>query len=336
MQETGTIVVAADVGGTNTRLGLFRVVADGPEPLRRSAMESDPTRAFGELLDAFLVEAGRPRIAAGCCAVAGPVVDGRASMTNHPWVIDAEDLGTALGGARTLVVNDVQAAAAAVLHLPADRLHRLAAGHPNPLGANVAVLAPGTGLGCAALCFDGTRHHLVASEGGHADFAPQDEEQVALWRHLATQHGHVSYERIASGPGLVAVYEYLREAGRARERAIVRERLSRDHVDAAAVVSHAALAGDPLAAAALDLFVRVLGAKAGNLALEVMALGGVYLAGGIPPKILPTLDEGGFMTAFLAKGRHRDLLERVPVHVALDPAAPLLGAARLAAALAAP
>jgi glucokinase len=226
-------------------------------------------------------------------------------------------------------VNDLEAAAVGMLHLPADRLFELAPGAGAGRSGNVAVVAPGTGLGCASLVWDGHRHHPVASEGGHADFAPGDEREVALWRHFRERHGHVSWERVLSGPGLAAVYALLRDCGAHAESAAVRDRLARE--DPAAVVAETALdGGDPLCAAAVDVFVRVLGAKAGNLALEVMALGGVFLGGGMVPKLLPKLADGAFVRAFLDKGRQRPLLERIAVHVSLEPNAALFGAARLA------
>jgi glucokinase len=227
-------------------------------------------------------------------------------------------------------VNDLEAAAVGMLHLPADRLFTLAAG----AGAagrtgNVAVVAPGTGLGCASLFWDGRRHHPLASEGGHADFAPRDEREIALWRHLRARYGHASWERVLSGPGLVEVYAFLRDAGAHAESRAVRDRLALE--DPAAVITDAALAGsDPLCLEAVDLFAGTLGAKAGNLALDVFALGGVLLGGGMVPRLLPKLADGSFMRAFLDKGRQRALLERVAVHACLEPDAALFGAARLA------
>jgi glucokinase len=189
------------------------------------------------------------------------------------------------------------------------------------------VLAPGTGLGEATLCWDGKRHHPVASEGGHVDFAPIGPEQVALLGYLNDRYEHVSYERVLSGPGLVSIYAFLRDTGRAEACPAVERTIS----EPAAAISAAALTGAaPICVHALDLFVRILGAKAGNLALQSMASGGVFVAGGIVPKILPALVDGRVREAFLAKGRHRRLLERMPLQVALEPRASFLGALRFA------
>jgi len=326
--EADAIILAADVGGTKTSLGVFRAGPNGPQVVRSETVPSDPAVTFDEVLDRFRI-ASASSCAAACFAVAGPVVEGRAAMTNHPWVLVAARLSNRLGGAPTRLANDLEAGAVGMLHLPASRLFELAPGAgPGRLG-NVAVVAPGTGLGCASLYWDGRRHHPLPSEGGHGDLAPRDEREIALLRHLQARYGHASWERVLSGPGLAAVYAFLRDSGAHTESPLVRDRLACE--DAAAVISDAALGGgDPLCAAALDVFARVLGAKAGNLALEVFALGGVLLGGGMVPKLLPKLADGAFLEAFLDKGRQRPLLERIPVHVSLEPDAALLGAARLA------
>jgi glucokinase len=320
-------VLAADVGGTKTRFGLFRAGPSGPEPLRSDTVPSDPALPFVEILPRFL-DSSFP--AAACFAVAGPVIGQHVAMTNHPWVLDAGELSAALAGAPTRIVNDLEATAVAMPHLPASRLVELAPGVAGAREGTRAVLAPGTGLGCASLYWDGKRHHPLASEGGHADFAPRDEREMALWRFLRDRHPHVSYERILSGPGIVTLYAFLRDAVGLPESPEVRARIAAGP-DPAAVISHAGLhEGDPLGGAVLDLFASILGAKAGNLALDVLALGGVFIAGGIAPKILPKLTCGRLHQAFLDKGRQRTLLERIPLHVSLEPDAPLLGAARLA------
>jgi glucokinase len=327
--EADAIILAADVGGTKTSFGVFRAAADGPQVVRHETVPSDARLAFDDVVARFLstTPAAQPRVA--CFAVAGPVIAGRAAMTNHPWVLDAARLASRLGGAATRLVNDLEAAAVGMLHLPADRLFELAPGAGAGRTGNVAVVAPGTGLGCASLSWDGRRHHPIASEGGHADFAPRDEREIALWRHLRERHGHVSWERVLSGPGLAAVYGFLRDSGAHAESPAVRDRIA--HEDPAAVITETALGGgDPLCTEAVDVFVRVLGAKAGNLALEVLALGGVFLGGGMVPRLLPKLAEGAFVRAFVDKGRQRALLERVAVHVSLEPDAALFGAARLA------
>jgi len=324
------IILAADVGGTKTQLGLFRADTGTLEPLRVETVPSDPALSFVEVLGRFLHPSDTARPAAACLAVAGPVVAQRVTMTNHPWVLDASELSGALAGIPVRIVNDLEATAVAMPHLPASRLVAVAGPTEHARRGNIAVVAPGTGLGCASLYWDGTRHHPVASEGGHGDFAPRDDREIALWHFLHERHGHVSWERILSGPGIVALYTFVRDVVGLPESAPVRARFA-TAPDPAAVVSHAALDDeDPLSGAALDLFARVLGAKAGNLALEIMAVGGVFIAGGIAPKVLPALTRGSLREAFLDKGRQRALLERLPIHVSLESDAPLLGAARLA------
>ena len=320
-------IFAADVGGTKTQFGLFRAGPSGPECVRSETVPSDPARPFEEIARRFLESAAPTAV---CLAVAGPVIEQRAAMTNHPWVLDAGDLSAALAGAPTRIVNDLEATAVAMPYLDAKRLVTIAPGAAQARRATVAVVAPGTGLGCATLYWDGTQYHPLASEGGHTDFAPRDEREVALWHFLHDRHPHVSYERILSGPGIVTLYAFLRDAIGLPESPQVRTRLDAGP-DAAAVVSHAALHdADPLSTAALDLFAGILGAKAGNLALEVLAPGGVFIAGGIAPKILPKLTDGRLHRAFVDKGRQRALLERIPLYVSLEPDAALLGAARLA------
>jgi glucokinase len=320
-------VLAADVGGTHARLAIFAAEPAGPLLLRAETVPSDRTASVDDVLRRF-VGAAPPAPRAACLAVAGPVLGGRASMTNHPWVFDAGALSAALGGIPTRVVNDLEAAAIAMPHLPSDRVVEIAPGVPGAAG-NVAVVAPGTGLGCATLYWDGTRHHPLASEGGHTDFAPRSEREIALFRHLRARHDHVSYERVLSGPGIVALYTFLRESGVEAEGQALHERVAAA-ADPAAVIAGAAATGDALGRATLALFAEILGAKAGNLALEVLAFGGVYVGGGIPPKVLPHLRDGAMREAFLAKGRHRALLERMPLRVSLAEDAALLGAARLA------
>jgi len=327
-------VLAADVGGTKTRFGLFRVEGGTLVPLRDERVPSAHDVTFRQVMARFLAGDGTIRPAAACFAVAGPVVGQRVAMTNHPWVLDAHELSEAAAGIPISIVNDLEGTAVAMPFLPPAKLVAInPAADPWPRG-NVAVVAPGTGLGCAALYWDGTRHHAIASEGGHADFAPRNEREIALWRYLHERHDHVSWERILSGVGIVTLYEFLRDAERMAESPTVKADLAAatDESVAPARVSHAALAeNDPLALAALDLFASVLGAKAGNLALEVLALGGVFIGGGIPPKILPALTRGSLREAFLDKGRQRELIARMPLHIALEDEAALFGAARIAA-----
>jgi len=319
-----TVVLAGDVGGTNTRLAVFEATG-GALSLRR--LDVYPSRDHPSL-DAVVADflaAGRDACEAACFAVAGPVAGRRARTTNLPWEVDADALQARFGIARVRLLNDLEATARGIAELPESAFHTLLPGAADAAG-NRAVIAAGTGLGEAGLYWDGTAHLPFASEGGHADFAPASPLETALRDHLAERHGHVSWERVVSGPGLADVHAFLA----ARGRGPVRPRPGRAAEDPAAVVA-AARAGDPGALETVALFVRCFGAEAGNLALKLMATGGVFVAGGMAPRLLPFLRRFDFAEAFLAKGRMRPLLERMPVRVVLDEGAALLGAARAAA-----
>jgi glucokinase len=257
------------------------------------------------------------------------VVNGRVETSNLPWVIEQSRLAKQIHLPATLLINDLEASAWGIGALETTDLVPL--NHVSgPAVGNQAVIAPGTGLGEAGLFWDGSRHHVFACEGGHCDFAPQGDLQIELLRFLRARFGHVSYERILSGPGLVNVYEFLRDAGCGKESDEFAVLLSNS--DPAAAISRAALDGtEPLAEKALELWIAVYGAETSNLALKTMATGGIFLAGGISPKILPKLTGSVFMDAFHNKGRLRPLVEAVPVQVVTNEKAGLLGAARCAA-----
>jgi glucokinase len=258
--------------------------------------------------------------------VAGPVVAGRAKITNLPWEMAEDHLQETLGFPVRLL-NDLEAIAYAVPFLQADDLETLNAGEATQEGS-MAVIAPGTGLGEAYLVWDGTRYQPHASEGGHADFAPSNRLEVDLLCYLQKRLGHVSYERVCSGQGIANIYRFLRQAGY-EEPAWLAERLS-TAADLAPIVTSVALdekRSCEICETALRVFVSILGAEAGNMALKVLATGGVYLGGGIPPRILAALKQGEFMEAFCYKGRFSALMTRMPVHVVLNPKAALLGAA---------
>jgi glucokinase len=267
-------------------------------------------------------------VTAAAFGVAGPVYEGRVVATNLPWQVEARALAEALGGAPVTLLNDIEALGFAVESLEPRSLATLNAGQQGP--GNRAIVAAGTGLGEGLLVWDGARHRPVATEGGHSDFAPRNALEADLLHFLIADYGHVSWERVLSGPGLFNVYRFLRDSGRGTETNEVSARLRRE--DPAAVISETALnGGSPLCTQALDLFVSLYGAESGNVALKALAVGGVYLGGGIAPKILPRLQAGGFMAAFRDKGRMAPLLQRIPVHVVLDPDAAMQGAARRAA-----
>jgi glucokinase len=321
------MILAGDIGGTNARLAYFQSLKGRLHLISERTFPSREYSEFGEIVSEFLENASpRPEIA--CFGIAGPVHNGRVETSNLPWVIEQSRLAKEIRLPATLLINDLEANAWGIGALSAQDLITL--NRVVPCNGNQAVIAPGTGLGEAGLFWNGSRHEIFACEGGHADFAPQGELQIELLRFLATKFGHVSYERVLSGPGLVNVYEFLREKDSSGEPGGFGAHLSR--TDAAALVSRAALDGsNPLAAQALDLWVSVYGAEAGNLALKTMALGGIFLGGGISPKILPRLTGSAFMRAFLDKGRLRPVLEGITVQVITNDKAALLGAARCAA-----
>jgi glucokinase len=322
------MILAGDIGGTNARLAYFQPQNGHLRLVSERVFPSREHSELGEIVSKFVEDSGtRPQSA--CFGIAGPVRNGRVETSNLPWVIEQSRLAQQIHLPATLLINDLEASAWGVGALGAGDLiplNRVS----GPAVGNQAVIAPGTGLGEAGMFWDGTRHHVFASEGGHTDFAPQGDLQVGLLRYLQAQFGHVSYERILSGPGLVNVYAFLRESGCGEETAAFRDELKKN--DAAAVISGAALDGtSPLAGKALDLWVSVYGAEAGNLALKTMATGGLFLGGGISPKILSKLKGPGFMQAFLDKGRMRPLVQAIPVQVITNENAGLLGAARCAA-----
>jgi glucokinase len=322
------MILAGDIGGTNARLAYFQ-----PQngDLRLVCERVFPSRDYSELDDIvseFLKDSTAPP-AMACFGIAGPVRNGRVETSNLPWIIEQSRLAKRIQLPATLLINDLEASAWGIGGLRSQDLTPLNSVAPSD--GNQAVIAPGTGLGEAGLFWDGSRHQVFACEGGHADFAPQGELQIELLQSLASRYGHVSYERILSGPGLVNVYEFLQKKDSREEPAGFAAQLSQG--DAAATISHAALNGaNRLAEAALDLWISVYGAEAGNLALKAMATGGIFLGGGISPKILPRLTGPTFMRAFLEKGRLRPLLESISVQVVTNDKAGLLGAARCAAA----
>ena len=322
------MILAGDIGGTNARLAYFQPQNGHYRLISERVFPSREHSELGEIVTQFMDEsAARPEVA--CFGIAGPVRNGRVETSNLPWVIEQSRLAKQIRLPDTLLINDLEATAWSLGALTAGDLvplNRVS----GPVVGNQAVIAPGTGLGEAGLFWDGSRHHVFASEGGHTDFAPQDDLQIDLLRFLEARFGHVSYERILSGPGLVNVYEFLRESGRGKESPELAAALQKG--DAAAAISRAALQGtDGLAEKALDVWISVFGAEAANLALKVMATGGLFLAGGISPKILAKLQGPLFLQSFLQKGRLRPLVESIPVQVVTNEKAGLLGAARCAA-----
>ncbi len=321
------MILAGDIGGTKTVIGLFEGTGNRVRGVRDETFSSQSHGTLEEILDLFLAGVSRPSLDAACFGVAGPVIQGRSKITNLPWELDERKLAEALQVPRAKLLNDLEAAAYGMLHLDPTDLCQLQPGLKRD--GNIAVIAAGTGLGEAILYWDGTRHHPIASEGGHADFAPQTDLEMELLIYLRREFGHVSYERLLSGPGLFNIYRFLRDNGFAVEPEWLRDRIAQG--DPGAMVSQIGLAGEhPLCTRALDLFISVYGAEAGNLVLKALAVGGVYVGGGIAPKILPKLQDGTFIHAFTDKGRFAELLQTIDVKVALNPRAPLIGAANYA------
>ena len=327
MTKGDGLILAGDIGGTKTVMTLFEGSEDGLREVRETVFASRDHGSFQEIQEKFVQEVGKASFRAACFGVAGAVIDGKSNLTNLSWRIDEKDLAKAIGIPRTKLINDLEAAAYGMLHLQPDELCELNRGAEPRRQGNVAVIAAGTGLGEAMLVWDGERHHGVASEGGHADFAPRNDEEIELLKYLRDKcGGHVSYERVLSGPGFFNVYSFLRDTGYAPEPDWMKEKLRTG--DPSAVVSAAGLEGkDPLSVRTLELFSSIYGAEASNLALKCLAVGGVFVGGGIAPKILPVLEAGHFMNGFRDKGRFSELVESMRVCVALNPRTPLLGAA---------
>ena len=330
------MILAGDIGGTKTNVGLFEVVEGRPRLIRAETYVSEEHAGLAALLAAFLAEHPGARIDAACFGVPGPVLDNRAVTPNLSWDVDGDRIAAETGLPQVVLINDLVATAEGIPLLEEDELATLQTGVPDAPG-NRALIAAGTGLGMALVPRVGDRWVPVASEGGHSDFAPRNEEEMGLLRYLRERFGRVSVERVVSGPGLFNIYSYLRDVHHVQGNPRVQQTRAQGK-DPARVIGEGALAADPdarcgLCVRALEIFVAVYGATAGNLALIGTATGGVYIGGGIAPKILPRLADGLFLQTFLAKGRYTPYLERVPVRVILNDRAALLGAARRAGTL---
>jgi glucokinase len=326
------LVLAGDVGGTKTSVALFSVHGERLRPEWTQSFASKRYSGLVPVLQEFLAAGSAHSIDAACFGIAGPVLDGKVRTPNLPWLVDDAELRRALRFDAVALLNDLEATAYGILTLADDEFHTLNQGVMRRSG-NKALIAAGTGLGESILHDDGRHFHPLASEGGHADFAPRDDLEIELLRHLIDHFGHVSYERVLSGPGLFNIYRFLKESRGLDEPKWLAERLAAED-DPAAVVSKAALANEAeICVKALDLFVSMYGAEAGNLALRAKALRGLYVGGGIAPKILDKLKDGTFMCAFTDKGRYADLLAAIPVQVVLNDQAGLRGAAYYAAFL---
>lgn len=321
------MILAGDIGGTKTNIAFFEdaerlaIVAQATFPSREHAGLEEIVRQF--------IDRHRLRVRRAAFGVAGPVRNGRCEATNLPWVVDAGALATALAIPDVFVINDLEANAYGIAALAATDFVTLNPGASDDAVGNAAIIAAGTGLGEAGLYWDGRTHHPFASEGGHANFGPMDALESELLQSLSTQFGHVSWERLVSGPGLVNIYRFLRDTHRYDEPSWLADRMRTG--DPSALISQLAQSGEStLCLRALDLFMGLYGSEAGNLALKMMASGGVYIGGGIAPKNLAKIADGTFMRRFVAKGRMQKVLEAMPVKVIVNDKTALLGAARRA------
>ncbi len=319
------MILAGDVGGTKTILALFDTEGDDIKCIKKEQFSSTHYQTFTQLLTSFLTDADCIHIKAACIGVAGIVANGRCETTNLPWVLSSKEIGELVNSQNISLLNDLEATAWGLLDLPEHNFVELNPDAQRVLG-NIAVLAAGTGLGEAIIAWDGAAYHVIASEGGHADFAPTTDQEIALLKYLLDKYPeHVSCERLLSGEGLINIYQFLRHIGYAETNPAIEQQMTER--DPAAVIGEAGVAGnDTLCVNALNLFCRLYGAESGNLALKCLPYGGVYLAGGIGAKILPVLQQGEFMRGFLAKGRCRAALQKIPVKVCTNPEIALLGA----------
>lgn len=318
------LLLAGDVGGTKTNLALYSAHGE-LSPVFEKTYRNSEFDSMESLLRQFQQDSGLTATAA-CLAVAGAVRDSRCYMPNLGWHIDSQPLASAFGFSVVRLLNDLEATAYGIATLIEQQLVVINAGEPDPAG-NMALIAAGTGLGEAMMIRTANGMHVSASEGGHADFAPNDESQIALLRYLKSSQQHVSWERVVSGPGLKNIYDALKAMG-LPEPDWLKERFKETN-DPAAVISESALnESSEICKRALEMFMAAYAAEAGNLALTALATGGVYIGGGIAPKLLPLFKaQSTFMTAFLNKGRFAELLAKVPVKVILEPKTALRGAA---------
>jgi glucokinase len=325
------MLLGGDVGGTKTKLALFERSGDR---LERRAVEKFDSKAFpglATIVRTFL-EQHRQKVSAACFGIPGPVKDGAVSTTNLPWTMRECDLSAELGIPKVKLVNDLAATTAAVPHLTPEQLHVLHPGSPDPAASVRAVLAPGTGLGQACLFTTSGTHHVLASEGGHVEFSAATDDEIGLLKYLRAKFGHVSAERVISGSGLENIYGYLRDSGFAPERAAVAELLRRE--PAPVVITRLGLADEcPLCVKALDMLASLIGAQAGNLALTYLATGGIYLGGGMPPRMISKLTSGRTVRAYTDKGRFSDYVHAIPLTIITDDEAATYGAGYIAATL---
>ena len=352
------MILAADIGGTKTTLALFEWERERVDPVEEQTFDSNDYENFEDMLEEFLTPpeldqdndqqeedneensthpdssastSNGPTIEAACFGVAGPVLDNRCRTTNLPWTLDGEEIAQRFNIPLVKLLNDLEATSYGVLLLRPDELETLNSGTPPKEKRAMGLIAAGTGLGESLLFWDGTRYQPMPSEGGHADFAPNTDQEIELLRHVRTNYLHVSYERVLSGAGLHTIYEFIRDTKK-NEPTWLSEKLKVE--DPPATIAEAGLKKQAdIAVQALDLFTSIYGAEAGNLALKGMTVNGMFLGGGIAPKLFTKLEDGSFMRAFTAKGRYKRLMNAIPVKVIMNQQTALLGAAAIAAQL---
>jgi glucokinase len=328
------MILAGDVGGTKVLLSLYQFESGRLQHVAEELFHAREFQGLEDVVRRFLEHQNHPEVTSACFGVPGPVRNGRLKLTNLPWLLDSRELSRNLGFDHVFLINDLEANGYGISELTSDQVYTLSSGDPSAVG-NRGLVSAGTGLGEAVLMWNGQTHIPVASEGGHCDFAPRNEIEISLLRYLQrVVGGRVSYERVVSGLGLKNVYSFLRDDQGMTEAPELKERMA--HEDPNAVIGELGATGkDELCTRALDIFVSVYGAETGNLALKVFATGGMFIGGGIAPKILDKMRDGTFMHAFTDKGRLSDLLIHTPVHIILESRAALMGAAAYAEARAA-
>jgi len=329
------LILAGDVGGTKVALALFDFQGGSVNHRAEKRYAAKDYPGLEAIVNEFLDEnKQKGNVSAACFGVPGPVRHGVLKLTNLPWTLDSRKLSLDLGIDHLFLINDLEANGYGIPELKAEQIFTLSTGDASAAG-NRALISAGTGLGEAFLVWNGKRHIPMASEGGHTDFAPRNDDEIDLFRHLRQQlNGRVSYERVIAGVGIKSVYDFLRDVRQMEEPAWLKERMASE--DPNAVIGELGEAGtSEICSKTLDMIVAAYGAEAGNLTLKVLATGGIYLGGGIAPKILKKLQDGTFMTAFTDKGRLSDLLVQTPVRVILESRAALIGAAAFAEARAA-
>jgi glucokinase len=318
-------IVAGDIGGTKTHLALI----DQKNPRLILKQKKYPSKDF-ENLEEILLDflQGESLVQTACFGIAGPIENGKCHATNLPWIIDSKAISKRLNISQVHLINDLEANAWGISWLKDDELVTLNEGIKEITG-NQALIAAGTGLGEAGFFWNGREHFPFACEGGHCDFGPMDQEQLELWRFLKAQYDHVSYERILSGPGLVSLYQFFVQTGKEKECEMTKKAMQIDNPSK--VITEKALKKECKACMrALDMFVFIYGGEAGNLALKFLAFGGLFIGGGIAPKIVDVMKNGLFLKGFLSKGRFSKLLSQIPIKLILNENTALLGASRYA------